>query len=89
MRSSSDWLPDHFVNRRCLMQNPNKAESKLCLLYLQSPQLLQTVKHYYYYHYIKKPGGKVRPARRTDNLAICLSIVGALTSRNSMGLHGL
>jgi hypothetical protein len=43
---------------------------------------------------IKKSGGKVRPARRADNLAaiyraVCLSNVGALTSRNPMGLHGL
>jgi hypothetical protein len=36
----------------------------------------------------------VRPARRADNLAaiyqpFVLSNVGALTSRNPMGLHGL
>jgi hypothetical protein len=40
---------------------------------------------------VMKPGGKVRPARRADNLAaiVCLSNVGPLTSRNSVGLHGL
>jgi hypothetical protein len=40
---------------------------------------------------IKKPGGKVRLARRADNLAAiyCLSNVGALTSRKPMGLHGV
>jgi hypothetical protein len=39
---------------------------------------------------IKKPGGKVRPARRAYNLlAVYLSNVGVLTSRNPMGLHGL
>jgi hypothetical protein len=41
----------------------------------------------------KKPGGKGRPARRADNLAamlaVCLSNVGASTSRNPRGLHGL
>jgi hypothetical protein len=37
----------------------------------------------------------VRPGRRADNLAaiyvlaVCLSNVGALTSRNPMGLYGL
>jgi hypothetical protein len=41
-----------------------------------------------------KPVGKVRPARRADNLAaiyypFVLSNVGALTSRNPMGLYGL
>jgi hypothetical protein len=37
------------------------------------------------------PGGKKRPARRADNLvAICESnYVGASTSRNPKGLHGL
>jgi hypothetical protein len=44
---------------------------------------------------INKPGGKVRPACRADNLAaiyllaVCLSNVGTLTSRNPMGLNGL
>jgi hypothetical protein len=38
----------------------------------------------------KKPGGKVWPARRADNLlAVCLSNVGALTSHNPMDLHDL
>jgi hypothetical protein len=31
----------------------------------------------------------VRSARRADNLAVYPSNVGALTSRNPMGLHGL
>jgi hypothetical protein len=40
------------------------------------------------------PGGKKRPARKTDNLtAICepivQKIVEASTSHNLMGLHGL
>jgi hypothetical protein len=36
------------------------------------------------------PGGKGRPARKTDNLsAVCLENVGASTSHNSVGLHGL
>jgi hypothetical protein len=38
------------------------------------------------------PGGKERPAREADNLtAICEPIdnVGASTSHNPMGLHGL
>jgi hypothetical protein len=33
------------------------------------------------------PGGKGRPARKADNL--CLENVGASTSHNPMGLHGL
>jgi hypothetical protein len=41
-----------------------------------------------------KPASKGRPARRADNLcrhllAVCLSNVGASTSRNPRGLHGL
>jgi hypothetical protein len=36
------------------------------------------------------PGGKKRPVRRADNLAaICVPNVGASTSRNPKGLHGL
>jgi hypothetical protein len=36
------------------------------------------------------PGVKGRPAREADNLtAICLENVGALTSHNPVGLHGL
>jgi hypothetical protein len=36
------------------------------------------------------PGYKGRPARKADNLtAICLENVGASTSHNPMGLHGL
>jgi hypothetical protein len=39
------------------------------------------------------PGGKKRPASRADNLAPSMSrmseIVGASTSRNPKGLHGL
>jgi hypothetical protein len=43
---------------------------------------------------MKKPGGKVRPARRADNFAaiyqpFVLSNVGALTSRTPRGLNGL
>jgi hypothetical protein len=36
------------------------------------------------------PGGKGWPVRKSDNLiAICLDNVGASTSHNPMGLHGL
>jgi hypothetical protein len=38
------------------------------------------------------PGGKERPARKADLTAIwadCVENVGALTSHNPMGLHGL
>jgi hypothetical protein len=36
------------------------------------------------------PGGKGRPARGADNLTTdCLENVGASTSHNPMGLHGL
>jgi hypothetical protein len=36
------------------------------------------------------PGGKGRLARKADNVAaICLENVGALSSHNPMGLHGL
>jgi hypothetical protein len=38
------------------------------------------------------PGGKGRPARKADLTAICEPIVenvGASTSHNPMGLHGL
>jgi hypothetical protein len=42
----------------------------------------------------KKPGGKGRPEHGADHfarhlLAFCLSNVGASTSRNPRGLHGL
>jgi hypothetical protein len=35
------------------------------------------------------PRGKKRPALKADNLAECLNIVEASTSRNPKGLHGL
>jgi hypothetical protein len=34
-------------------------------------------------------GGKKRPARRTDNMSRMSENVGASTSRNPKGLHGL
>jgi hypothetical protein len=35
------------------------------------------------------PRGKGRPARGANNLTDCLENVGASTSHNPMGLHGL
>jgi hypothetical protein len=35
------------------------------------------------------PGGKGRPARKVDNLTASKENVGASTSHNPMGLHGL
>jgi hypothetical protein len=96
------WLRHYAASRKVAGSSPdevdflNRPNPSGRTMALGSTQPLTEMSTPGIFKKIKNPGGKVRPARRADNLAaiyevlaVCLSNVGALTSRNPKGLHGL